>query len=127
MNSLETTKGPAMIAGDKTSATERGLSMRTKINTQREFDFQPSNLQVTNEYFARYEAISEILDQNPAIVGLAHGDLKDALAPARDDKRGGNCRFTSDSILRILICQILEGESLRGTVIRISGPLSGRS
>ncbi len=108
-----------MIAGDQTRATKRDLLMRTKINTQPEFDFQPSNLQVTNDYFARYEAISEILDRNSAVIGLAHRDLKEALVPARDDKRGGACQYTSDSILRILLCQILEGESLRGTVIRI--------
>lgn len=108
-----------MIAGDKTKATKRGLLMRTKINTQPEFDFQPSNLQVTNEYFARYEAISQILDQNPVIVGLAHRDLEAALASPDDEGRGGKCRFSSDSILRILICQILEGETLRGTVIRV--------
>lgn len=108
-----------MIAGDETEATKRDLSMRTKINTQPEFDFQPSNLKVTNDYFERYEAISQILDQNPAIVGLAHRDLEVALAPTGDDRRSGSCRFTSDTILRILICQILEGESLRGTVIRV--------
>ena len=93
--------------------------MRAKINTQPEFDFQVSNLQVTNEYFARYEAISEILDRNPAIVALVHHDLEAALAPRGDEGRNGKCRFTSDSILRILICQIIEGESLRGTVIRV--------
>ena len=108
-----------MIAGNQSKATKGDLLMRTKINTQPEFDSQPSNLQVTNEYFARYEAISQILDQNPAIVGFAHRDLEAALASSDEEGRDGSCRFSSDSILRILICQILEGETLRGTVIRV--------
>ncbi len=32
--------------------------MRRKINRQSELDFKPSNLKVTNEYFAQYEAMS---------------------------------------------------------------------
>ena len=35
--------------------------MRTKRDTQGWLEFQPSNLKLTNEYYARYEAISEIL------------------------------------------------------------------
>jgi len=93
--------------------------MRAKINNQPEFDFQPSNLQVTNEYFSRYEAISEILDQNPAILRLVHRDLEPALSTQDAEGRGGCARITSDSVIRIVICQILEGEALRGTVIRI--------
>ena len=94
--------------------------MRRKTNPQAELDFQPSNLKLTNAYFKKYEAVSKVLDENSKIVDLAHQDLKDALRSAIGrDVHGGQFRYTSDTILRILICQIIEGQSLRGIVIRI--------
>jgi len=94
--------------------------LRTKINTQSEFNFQPSNLQLTNEYYAKYEAISTILDENPAIIDAIHDDLGAALEEAAvEDRRGAKFKFTSDTILRIVLCQIIEGASLRQIVIRI--------
>ena len=42
--------------------------MRPKINPQDEFEFQPSNLKLTNDYYAKYEAISALLDENPKIM-----------------------------------------------------------
>ena len=53
--------------------------MRSKINNQSEFSFQPSTLQITNEYYAKYEAISSILDQHPEIINAVHRDLAEAL------------------------------------------------
>ena len=44
--------------------------MRMKRNNQLELDFQPSNLKVTNEYYERYERISDILYSHPEIVDL---------------------------------------------------------
>jgi len=94
--------------------------MRPKVQCQRELDFQPSNLKVTNAYYSKYEAMSTILDNSPRIVNLAHEDLKDALKSAASENRGGNnFQYTSETVLRILICQIIEGLSLRGTVVRI--------
>jgi len=93
--------------------------MRKKRNTQVEFDFQPSNLQVTNEYYERYERISAILDDCREIVDAVHRDLKKLLKRKKKDGPGRPCDFSSDTLLRMVICQILEGESLRGTVIRI--------
>lgn len=94
--------------------------MRPKVNTQSEFDFQPSNLQITNEYYAKYEAISMILDENPGIVDAVHHDLGPALKEVVVvDKRGAKFKFTSDTILRIVLCQIIEGCSLREIIIRI--------
>lgn len=94
--------------------------MRAKTNTQSEFDFQPSNLQITNEYYAKYEAISTILDENPRIVDAVHRDLGPALKEVVVvDKRGAKFKFTSDTILRIVLCQIIEGCSLREIIIRI--------
>ena len=65
--------------------------MRSKINTQSEFDFQPSNLQITNEYYAKYEAVSTILDQNPRILDAIHDDLAQALKDAVVEDRGSIC------------------------------------
>ena len=94
--------------------------MRSKINTQSEFNFQPSTLQVTNEYYAKYEAISALLDEHPGIIDAIHVDLAEALEDATvRDCRGAKFKFTSDTILRIALCQIIEGASLRQVVIRI--------
>ena len=93
---------------------------RSKINRQPELNFHPSNLQVTIEYYQKYEAASTILDGNPKILDLVHQDLKDALESATsEDGSGGSFKYTSDNVLRIVMCQIIEGRSLRDTVIRI--------
>ena len=47
--------------------------MRKKKDAQGWLEFQPSNLKLTNEYYARYEAISEILDDTPRLLDLVHG------------------------------------------------------
>jgi IS5 family transposase len=92
--------------------------MRSKRNNQAEFDFQPSTLEITTEYFERYERISHLLDATPAIVDLVHGELAEILE--RQEKGSGRrCRVSSETVLRILIAQCIEGESLRGVVIRI--------
>ncbi len=94
--------------------------MRPKINTQSEFEFQPSSLQITNDYYAKYEAISEVLDETPGIVDAVHRDLAVALDEmSGEDRRGATYKFTSDTILRIVLCQIIEGCSLRQIIIRI--------
>jgi len=94
--------------------------MRCKMNCQPELDFQPSNLKITNEYYEKYEAVSRTLDENPGIVDLMHEDLKDALkSSTTKDRNGRKFQYTSDTVLRVLICQIIEGLSLRGIVVRI--------
>ncbi len=92
--------------------------MRRKRNNQLEFGFQPSNLAVTQEYFARYEAVSETLDENPEIVDRIHEDLRSILERKQQSGPGRKCEFTSDTVLRVLVAQIIEGESLRGIVVR---------
>ena len=94
--------------------------MRPKINTQSEFNLQPSNLRITNDYYAKYQAISDILDGNAGIVDAVHRDLEPALkAAAVEGKRGAEFRYSSDTVLRIALCQIIEGCSLRQIIIRI--------
>ena len=75
--------------------------MRPKINTQSELNFQPSNLEITNNYYAKYDAISTILDENPRIVNVIHNDLAQALEEsAIEDRHGAKFKYTSDTILR---------------------------
>ena len=93
--------------------------MRTKRNPQRGLDFSGSHLQITNEYYARYEAVSTVLDRAPELLDLIHRDLKKALESCNRKGRGRRPEYTSDHVLRILICQVLEGASLRGIVVRI--------
>lgn len=90
--------------------------MRPKLNPQAQLNFQPSNLELTNEYYQRFEALTRILDENSEILDLVHRDLNDALTAAARDN---NFTYTSDTVLRILLCHIIEGRSLRETVIRI--------
>ena len=95
--------------------------MRSEINNQSEFNFQPSNLKITNKYYAKYEAISKILDTNPKILNAVHGDLKKTLEEmaASGRKGGAEFQYTSDTILRMALCQIIEGCSLREIVVRV--------
>lgn len=94
--------------------------MRKKKDAQNWLEFQPSNLKLTNEYYARYEAISEILDDTPRLLELVHGDLLAALDEEnRESKRRGGFVYTSEMVLRLALCQILEGASLRGIVVRV--------
>jgi len=94
--------------------------MRRKINPQPELDLYRSNLNLTNQYYEKYEAVSRILDQNPKILDLVHKDLKEAIRSCTAEDRGaGRFQYTSDTALRILIAQIIEGCSLREIIIRI--------
>ena len=94
--------------------------MRRMRDTQGWLEFQSSNLKLTNEYYARYEAISEILDGAPRLLELVHRDLDAALEEEnRESKRQGGFVYTSEMVLRLALCQILEGASLRGIVVRV--------
>ena len=94
--------------------------MRPKINTQLELNFHPSDLVITREYYRKYEAISRILDENPAMLDAIHADLTEALeADGAENGCGGEFKCTSDTVLRILLCQIIEDLSLRQVIIRV--------
>ena len=93
--------------------------MRAKRVSQRGLDFSKSHLKITNEYYARYEAVSTVLDQAPKLLDLIHKDLKKTLGYVNREYRGRRPEYTTDNVLRILICQVLEGASLREIVVRI--------
>jgi transposase, IS5 family len=92
--------------------------LRPKFEAQREFALLTSNLKLTRRYYAKYIAVSEILDRNPEILDLAHRDLREALATT-NDARPERFRFTTEHVLRLLLVQSLEGLSLRQTVVRV--------
>ncbi len=94
--------------------------MRAKRVKQRGLDYSSSNLKITNAYYARYEAVSTVLDQVPQLLDLVHRDLKSTLQGVNRERRGGRRHaYTTDHVLRTLICQVLEDASLRGIVVRI--------
>ena len=94
--------------------------MRLKRNPQRGLDYSGSHLTITTEYYARYGAVSTTLDQAPELVELIHRDLSQSLEQVnREDRCGRRYLYTAENVLRILVCQVLEGESLRGIVVRI--------
>jgi IS5 family transposase len=94
--------------------------MRLKQKPQVELNFTRSDLKLTKEYYAKYEAISRFLDANSPIVSCVHRDLEKPLKHAGTKNQAGRSfRYTSEQVLRILVSQILEGESLRGIVVRI--------
>jgi transposase, IS5 family len=97
--------------------TAEEATVRRKRNLQDEFDFQPSNLKITNDYFRRYTAIDQMLRETPAILDLVHRDLRKALEGER--KRNRKFPFTSETVLRMVIVEKVEQEVLRGLVIRI--------
>lgn len=89
--------------------------MRSKFNPQAQLDFRPSISSLTTEYCQKYESVSTILDENPEFVDLVHCELKQE--PGETSRNPS--RFTSDTVLRVLIAMIIEGLSLRDTVVRI--------
>ena len=90
--------------------------MRTKASPVMYFDFSsPSSIQVAQDYRAKYEAISRLLDDNPRLLALAHRDWARVLSTSAKGRDG----YTSEQLLRALIVMFLEGGSYRDTVVRI--------
>jgi len=92
--------------------------LRSKQDSQGVLEFQRSSLTETVKYYARYEAIDGILKRSPRIVDVVHRDLARALEN-ENRKRTRRCEYTSDNVLRILVCKIIEGESYRGITVRV--------
>lgn len=92
--------------------------MRVKQDTQAQIEFQsPLGIRATVKYFARYEAISALLGRRPEILAAVHGDLERPLG--RPAGRGRRSRFSSDTVLRVVLVKVLEGLSFREAVIRV--------
>lgn len=94
--------------------------MRPKCNPQRGLDYSDSHLGVTKEYYAKYEAMSSILEQAPELVDRLHRDLAKPLEKVNQEtQRRRAYAYTSENVQRILVCQVIEGMSLRSVVVRI--------
>lgn len=92
--------------------------MRRKREAVLPFEWNNDHLPKTvREYRDKYKRISQVLDENPTILDLVHGDLKKLSQGGQD---GREADFTSETILRAMIVHAAEGWSLRETTIRIA-------
>lgn len=90
--------------------------MRKKMLDQGYLDFSiKSTLKVVREYRTKYEGIGQILEANPKILEIAHGDFSRALSKS-EYGRGG---YTSEQILRSIVVMFTEVMSYRDTVIMV--------
>ena len=90
--------------------------MRTQASNEQYFNFVgESSLKIVNEYREKYEQLSQLLDDNPALLSLAHQDWAQLLSTS-DEGRDG---YTSEQLLRALLVLFLEGKTYRNTVILI--------
>jgi IS5 family transposase len=71
---------------------------------------------VVRQYRDRYRAISQVLDDNAAILSAVHKDLAKLSQGGSKGRKGD---YTSENILRALVVQHVEGLPFRETVIRI--------
>lgn len=107
------------MVDDKQARGGESIS-RSKKDSERCLTFLPSDLALTNEFYAKYEAISATLDACPQILVRVHRDLEEALDHINaSEDRGGGFRYSSENVLRMLLVQVIEGLSLREVVIRI--------
>ena len=74
-----------------------------------------SSVKIVNDYRAKYEAISQLLDENPALLALAHRNWVQLLSTSAKGRQG----YTSEQLLRALIVMFIEGDSYRDVIIRI--------
>jgi len=96
--------------------------MRPRYNNQPQFRFQAApTLKITECYYGKYDRIDAILAGHPELVDLIHRDIAEPLdCEKAADATGEDCyKCSSDTVLRIVICQIIEGCSLREIVVRI--------
>ena len=90
--------------------------MRTKSSPLMYFNFSGgSTLKVVQQYRAKYQAISELLEANPALLTRAHGDWAKLLSTSTQGRNG----YTSEQLLRALLVMFVEQTSYRDTVVLI--------
>jgi len=79
-----------------------------------------AELKIVRAHRSKYKRMSAVLDENPAILKLAARDLS---VLSRGARGGRKAVYTAENLLRALIVHTVEGEDLRGTVLRIAqGP-----
>jgi IS5 family transposase len=87
--------------------------MRKRAQRQLPLDFAGTQ-KLTQEWYALYKDIHEILEQNPAITDLVHADLT-----ARPKLKRNVEGVASESILRLAMVQQIEQLSFRETIVRV--------
>jgi IS5 family transposase len=73
-------------------------------------------LKIVREHREKYKRISAILDENPEILAAAALDLRGL---SRGGRKGRGAKYTCENLLRAVLVHTIEGEDLRGTVVRI--------
>jgi hypothetical protein len=69
----------------------KGADMRINSISQRHFDFDdPSSLKVVQTYRRKYEALSDMFDENPRLLVLAHRDWARRRSFSNEGGRGTN-------------------------------------
>ena len=90
--------------------------MRRKSIREQYFDFtEKPTLKVVAEYRQKYQDLSEVLDENPDLLTLAHRDWARLLSTSPEGRAG----YTSEQLLRALLVMFIEGDSYRDVVVRI--------
>ncbi len=88
--------------------------MRKRAERQLPLDFAGTQ-KLTQDWYALYKDIHEILEQNPAVTDLVHADLTGGTRKLKRNVEG----VASESILRLAIVQQIEQLSFRATIIRV--------
>jgi len=96
--------------------------MRPRHNNQPQFRFQAApTLKITESYYGKYDRIDAILTGHPELIDLIHRDIAEPLdCEKASGPTGEDCyKCSSETVVRIVICQTIEGCSLREIVVRI--------
>ena len=88
--------------------------MRKKAERQLPLDFAGTQ-KLTKEWYSLYRNIHQVLEDNPAVVDLVHGDLTKGEKKLKRNVEG----VASESILRLAIVQQIEGLSFRAVIVRV--------
>jgi len=90
--------------------------MRIKSDPQAALDLGPSCLQVTREYYQKYERNDQILCGTPKLLAAFHREAATRLESCRRWRRA---HFTSEQFLRAILVMEIERLTYRDTIIRI--------
>jgi len=88
--------------------------MRKRAERQLPLNFAGTQ-KLTQDWYSLYKNIHEILEQNPAVTDLVHFDLTRGCQKLKRNVEG----VASETILRMVLVQQIEGLSFRGTIVRV--------
>jgi hypothetical protein len=93
-----------------------------RLKAEAIFDFgtdgEQSQNKIVLEYRYEYKTISEILDGQPEILGMAHRDLEQLSKTT--SRRGRKADFTSENLFRAILVMQREGLEYREASVRIA-------